>query len=100
MLYYIQAFVKALLKYNTQQRTGRTAHASGSLLTIHDPRKGLGHPYFRFMEVIPLIPFQSAVNAIFFQKPESLPYAVPHRSHNLISCLFFFVTKAQVYIIR
>lgn len=31
MLYYIQAFVKALLKYNTQQRTGRIAHATGSL---------------------------------------------------------------------
>jgi hypothetical protein len=34
MLYYIQAFVKALLKYNTQQKTGRTAHASGFLYPV------------------------------------------------------------------
>ena len=31
MLYYIQAFVKALLKYNTQQITGRIAHTTGYL---------------------------------------------------------------------
>ena len=28
MLYYIQAFVKALLKYNTHSKSCRTAHAA------------------------------------------------------------------------